>query len=73
MMCPLCGQRGAAVEESGSEVGFVPVGEERGRPAYRCYVCGSGFVIHGANTEPIPGDRWALIAARYAAESQRSV
>ena len=64
-MCPLCGQRGPAADDEESVVAFTSRGDYHGHPALRCFVCGSGFVIRGANTEPIPVDRWSEIQARY--------
>jgi hypothetical protein len=75
-MCPRCGQTGyAAVQEE--SVAFAARGVYRGEAALKCFVCGSGFVVDGANTEPIPVDRWSEIEARYDREhrtaAQRAV
>jgi hypothetical protein len=71
LMCPLCGQTGQPAGEE-SVVGFTLRGEDRGHPAWKCFVCGSGFAVSGANTEAIPADRWAQIEARYDRERQRA-
>lgn len=65
VMCPLCGQRGEAAAEGENAVAFKQRGEYRDHLAWKCFVCGSGFLIRGANTEPIPVDRWSEIEARY--------
>ena len=71
LMCPLCGQSGRPEEEAaGSAAAFVSRGEVDGHSARKCFVCGSGFVVVGANTEPIPASRWAQIEALYE-EQQR--
>jgi hypothetical protein len=67
LMCPLCGQSGIASEAAnGSAASFALRGEVNGHPARKCFVCGAGFVVNGANTEPIPADYWSEIEARYA-------
>jgi hypothetical protein len=70
-MCPLCGQRGTAAV-GGEAAAFTTRGEYSGHTAWKCYVCGSGFVVRGANTEPIPIDRWSEIEARHDRERQPS-
>lgn len=64
LMCPLCGQTGHAAEGD-AVAAFTRRGEDRGHPVWKCFVCGSGFAVRGANTEAIPADRWAEIEARY--------
>ena len=60
LMCPVCGQTGKAGEDAGEgEVGFLLVGEDQGDPVRTCYLCRSGFVVRGHNTEPIPESRWS--------------
>ena len=71
LMCPLCGQRGDAAEGD-AVVAFTLRGEDRGHPVWKCFVCGSGFVVRGANTKAVPADRWAEIEARYDRERQRA-
>ena len=66
LMCPLCGQSGPTAETAdGSAASFALRGEVDGHPARKCFVCGAGFVVKGANTEPIPAHRWSEIEARY--------
>lgn len=66
LMCPLCGQCGPAAEAAdGSVASFALRGEVDGHPARKCFVCGAGFVVKGANTQPITADRWSEIEARY--------
>ena len=71
LMCPLCGQTGQAAEGD-AVAAFTFHGEERGHPVWKCFVCGRGFAVRGANTEPISADRWAVIEARYEREQQRA-
>ena len=71
LMCPLCGEMGQAANEN-TVVGFRARGVDRGHTAWRCFACGSGFTTRGANTEPIPADRWAIIEARYEREGRRA-
>lgn len=69
LMCPVCGQRGETADHTDTtRAAFVSRGEDRGYTAWKCYACGSGFVVHGSNTEPIPAEHWAQIEARYAEE-----
>jgi hypothetical protein len=71
LMCPLCGQSGAAAEATnGSAAAFALRGEVNGHPARKCFVCGAGFVVKGANTEPIPALHWSEIEARYEKEME---
>jgi hypothetical protein len=72
LMCPLCGQTGRAAAEEDTAVAFTIHGEDRGQPVWKCFVCGSGFVVKGANTKAIPADRWAEIRARYERSSVRA-
>lgn len=72
LMCPLCGQTGRAGAEGDGVVAFTLRGEDRGYPAWKCFVCNSGFAVKGANTQPISADRWALIEARYERERERA-
>jgi hypothetical protein len=66
LMCPLCGQSGPPAEAAdGSAASFALRGEVGGHPARKCFVCGAGFVVKGANTEPIPAPHWSEIEARY--------
>lgn len=66
LMCPLCGQSGPTAETAdGSKALFALRGEVDGHPARKCFVCGAGFVVKGANTEPIPALRWSEIEAHY--------
>jgi hypothetical protein len=66
LMCPLCGQSGIAAEAAGrSAASFALRGEVDGNPARKCFACGAGFVVKGANTEPIRADQWSEIEARY--------
>jgi hypothetical protein len=70
LMCPLCGQSGPTAETAeGNQASFALRGEVDGHPARKCFLCGAGFVVKGANTEPIPALRWSKIEARY--ERQR--
>lgn len=71
LMCPLCGEMGQAANGD-AVVAFSVRGEDRGHTAWKCYACGSGFATRGANTEPIPADRWAIIEARYERERRRA-
>jgi rubrerythrin len=71
LMCPVCGQTGYAAAEEDTAVAFTVQGEDRGQLVWKCFVCGSGFVVKGANTKAIPADRWAVIQARYERSSAR--
>ena len=66
LMCPLCGQSGPTAEAAEESLAsFALRGEVDGHPARKCFVCGAGFVVKGANTEPIPALSWAEIEASY--------
>ena len=64
-MCPVCGQRGPAAVDEDDVAAFAVRGAYSGQAAWKCYVCGSGFVVRGENTEPIPVDRWSEIEVRH--------
>jgi hypothetical protein len=65
-MCPLCGQSGPAAESTGGgAASFALRGKVDGHPVRKCFVCGAGFAVKGANTEPIPALQWSEIEARY--------
>lgn len=69
LMCPTCGQTGRPAEETGeSETSFVLRGDEHGNAVRKCYLCGSGFLVKGENTEAIPAARWARMEAKYEQE-----
>jgi hypothetical protein len=72
LMCPLCGQSGRPAEDvENGEPAFVLVGLDRGNPVRRCYLCGSGFLIRGENTEAVTAARWSQIESNYEALLQR--
>ena len=72
LRCPRCGQTGTTAVGGANAAAFTNRGEYLGRAAWKCYVCGSGFVVRGANTERIPVDRWSEIKARYDRDRQPS-
>lgn len=66
LMCPLCGQSGPTAEAAEeSTASFALRGYVNGHPARKCFVCGAGFVVKGANTEPVPALYWSEIEARH--------
>lgn len=73
LMCPLCGQTGQPAEDvAEDEPAFVLVGEDHGYPVRRCYLCGSGFLVRGANTEAVPPERWSRIESDYEEHLQQA-
>ena len=74
LMCPLCGQSGPTAEAAeGSSASFALRGYVNGHPARKCFVCGAGFVVKGANTEPIPALHWSEIEARHDRELREDI
>jgi hypothetical protein len=68
LMCPVCGQSGRPAEEvDDGEPAFLLVGEDHGSPVRKCYLCGSGFLVRGENTEAVPAERWSQIESDYEA------